>query len=159
MAHHPCLAANYFINRGNSDGNLFTPLQIQKLIYFANGWMLGVYHRPLLDEEFEAWQYGPVIPVVYHNLSYYGGDSVPDPIRVHPGNFDAQENNILGQVFDLYGPLSGKRLVGLTHKKGSPWHTIWNRYKRPTLIPNKLVEDYFARQYNEHRKQQQRQCR
>ena len=62
MRHDPCQVANYFIKRALKEGKLFTPLQIQKLVFFAHAWGLALLNRPLLEKEFEAWAYGPVMP-------------------------------------------------------------------------------------------------
>jgi uncharacterized phage-associated protein len=142
--HDPCHVANYFIDRGIKREDPFTPMQIQKLVYFSHGWMLGIYNRPLLEKEFEAWRYGPVMPVVYYNLSYYGGDPVDDQILAHVKDFDEDERDILDQVFDVYGEFGGVRLSRMTHVRGGPWDQIWRKHKRQARIPNELIEKYFA---------------
>src|SRR5258708_10309168 len=53
--------ANYFLEKSWEEGKSVDPLKIQKLVYFANGWHLGLYGSPLIDEEVRAWTYGPVI--------------------------------------------------------------------------------------------------
>ena len=141
--HDPCHVANYFINRGKEDSNPFTPLQIQKLAYFSHGWTLGAYHRPLLDREFEAWMHGPVMPVIYHNLSYYGGAPVEKPILAHARDFDGDEDDILNQIYNYYGQFDGVRLSRMTHAKDGPWDQTWRRHKRQAVIPDKVIEKYF----------------
>ena len=37
----------------------------QKILYFAHMACLGEYGEPLIDEQFHAWLYGPVIPNLY----------------------------------------------------------------------------------------------
>ena len=142
--HDPCHVANYFIERGLEDNKNFTPLQIQKLVYFSHGWMLGVYHRPLLDQSFEAWPYGPVMPVIYHNLSFYGGDTVSSPILARAKGFADDEENITKQVFDVYGDFSGIAMSRMTHVRGGPWDKTWRKHKRPSAIPNDVIEKHFA---------------
>ena len=50
-----------------------TPMHIIKLVYLSHGWMLGLHDTPLLWEPVEAWQYGPVVPSVYHLYKGWGG--------------------------------------------------------------------------------------
>ena len=142
--HDPCHIANYFINRGAQESKPFTPMQIQKLIYFSHGWMLGIHGRPLLDEEFEAWRFGPVMPIVYYNLTYYGGDPVGAEILAHAKDLDDAEKDIVDQVFGVYGDFDGIELSRMTHVRGGPWSETWRKHKRQAIIPNKLVHRYFA---------------
>ena len=141
--HDPCHVSNYFIERGKKDDRPFTPMQIQKLIFFAHGWMLAIHDRELLNREFEAWQYGPVMPVVYYNLSYYGGNLVDKPLLAHPQPFDEKEDDVLDQVYDLYGEFDGIRLSNMTHVREGPWHKTWQKHKRQVVIPNKMIRQYF----------------
>ena len=40
----------------NNQGDMMTHLRLQKLLYFAQGWNLARYGKPLFDDEIEAWQ-------------------------------------------------------------------------------------------------------
>ncbi|QZN99150.1 Panacea domain-containing protein [Chenggangzhangella methanolivorans] len=40
-------------------------LEIQKILYLAHMYHLGRTGQPLINEAFEAWDYGPVVPEVY----------------------------------------------------------------------------------------------
>lgn len=141
--HDPCYIANYFIEHSIKRENRFTPMQIQKLVYFSHGWMLGIHHRPLLNKVFEAWRYGPVMPILYYNLSYYGGNPVDNPILAHEKDFDGDESDILEQILDIYGEYNGIRLSRMTHIRGGPWDRTWRKHKRQAIIPNKMIEQYF----------------
>ena len=141
--HDPCHVANYFINRSIEENRPFTPLQIQKMVFFAHGWTLAFRQEPLLEREFEAWTYGPVMPAIYHNLSYYGGGAVTQPILARALPFDDFENNILSQVYDLYGKFDGLQLSAMSHTPGGPWDKTWRRYKRQSVIPDETVREYF----------------
>jgi uncharacterized phage-associated protein len=147
MRHDPCHVANYFINRSLKEGGEFTPLQIQKLVFFAHAWMLGLHHRPLVEREFEAWTHGPVMPAIYHNLSYYGGDPVTRQILARETPFDEHEESILSQVYDIYGKFDGLQLSAMSHTPGGPWDKTWRKYNRQAVIPDGLIEQYFANIY------------
>jgi len=60
--------ANYFLDLGLRESIPITPLKLQKLVYFAHGWYLGFTGEPLLNEGIQAWEYGPVIPSLYHDF-------------------------------------------------------------------------------------------
>ena len=52
--------AKFFIGLANdqavsNQGDLMTNLRLQKLLYFAQGWYLARYGKPLFQEEIEAW--------------------------------------------------------------------------------------------------------
>ena len=154
MRHDACHVANYFVERSIREAKELTPLQIQKLTFFAHGWMLGIHHQPLLEGEFEAWTYGPVMPAIYHNLSYYGGDPVTSPILARKTEFSPEETNILNQVYDIYGKYDGLQLSAMSHTPGGPWDRTWRRYNRRAIIPDKWVEQYFAELYRRNTNQQ-----
>ncbi len=38
-----------------------TPLKLQKLLYYCQGYALALTGKPLFPEPVEAWRYGPVV--------------------------------------------------------------------------------------------------
>ncbi|MDD7741204.1 MAG: DUF4065 domain-containing protein, partial [Campylobacteraceae bacterium] len=54
------------IDDENLKGFCVSHLKIQKMLYFCQGYYLGLYNKALFDEKIEAWQHGPVIPSVYN---------------------------------------------------------------------------------------------
>lgn len=57
--------------------NIFITLdQLQRMIYFANGFHLARYRRPLIAESFEAWRYGPILPVLFRLYLFYGKNRI-----------------------------------------------------------------------------------
>ena len=137
--------ANAFIERAKEEDKPLTPLQIQKLIYFANAWMLVEHDRPLIDEEFEVWKYGPVIPSVYYSLSRFRGDPVREPIPLHHDqerDFDDKEQDVINRVFHFYGRMSGPQLSFMTHLPETPWAQARKRGMR--FISNDLVRKYYT---------------
>ena len=47
-------------------------MKIIKLVYIAHGHYLAKNDSPLFTEKVEAWDYGPVIPSLYHEFKIYG---------------------------------------------------------------------------------------
>ena len=61
--------ANYFLSLVDEDqGDSISNLRLQKLMYYAQGYLLALKDRPLIHEEFEAWEHGPVIPGLYNSF-------------------------------------------------------------------------------------------
>ena len=73
MKHDARSVANSLIEKSIEAGSCLTPLEIIKLVYFCHGWMLGLYRRPLIKQNVQAWRYGPVVADVYHCLKQHGG--------------------------------------------------------------------------------------
>ena len=69
----PRAVANWFIERGINEEYPLTHIEVQKLLYFAHGWMLGIHGEPLVEGNWEAWRYGPVLRDVYFSLNYNRG--------------------------------------------------------------------------------------
>ena len=141
--------ANALISRGIHAAKPRDPLQVIKMTYLCHGWMLGLYHRPMSRQAVEAWRYGPVIPVVYHGVKRYGRDPVRSLIREPlfrraKAEFDPLEEDLITQVFDVYGGFSGIELSMMTHAQGSPWHETWHQKGQNAVIPDRLIEDHFA---------------
>lgn len=142
--------ANEFIRLAEEDGRNFTPLQIIKLAYIAHGWMLALYHRPLIDDRIEAWKYGPVIPSLYHDLKQFGAGSVTHPLT-RRGFFsdgpplDEHEKDLVAQVYRVYGKMTGIQLSRLTHQQGTPWASTWTPESRGVPISNDLIEEHYRR--------------
>ena len=81
MAHNPKAIANYFLELARADDEELSPLKIQKLVYYANGWHLAIKGKPLISEQVEAWPYGPVVPSLYRAFRSYGDGPITEPAR------------------------------------------------------------------------------
>jgi uncharacterized phage-associated protein len=64
MAVHPLIAAKKVCERRTWG---VSNLEINKILYFAHMLFLGRHglDSPLVEEMFQAWDYGPVLPSVY----------------------------------------------------------------------------------------------
>ena len=142
--------ANELLNRGFKKETHFTPMSIIKLVYFCHAWMLGIHEKPIFKHEVRAWIYGPVIREVYWALKNYRANSIEDLIfnqsigSSYNEEFDEDEVSIIDQVFELYGRCTPTFLSTITHQPGTPWDKIWKKNERDSLIPNSLIQKYYA---------------
>ncbi len=61
--------ANLFLDLADARHLRLTQVSLLKLLYFAHGWYLASHSNPLIVQEFEALQYGPIVKVVWMNSS------------------------------------------------------------------------------------------
>ena len=55
---------------------MVSPMKLQKLVYFAHGWHLAIHNRPLVNEQVEAWKFGPVFSDLYHQIKSFGNEKI-----------------------------------------------------------------------------------
>lgn len=144
VAHDPKAVANELIRRGINDGRPLTHIEVQKLLYFWHGWMLGVFEQPLLDGEWEAWQYGPVLREVYFELNHYRGQPITEEIPGARTQLTNDEDYVLNIVYG-YRALGASTLIGISHSKGGPWDKVWHDGRKSAVISNEMgLYDHFT---------------
>jgi len=144
MSEKSLRVANTFLELGWREESPITPMKLQKLVYFAHGWMLGLFDQPLIDEQVEAWPYGPVVPSIYHTFKSFRNGSIseaaPDAgvIPEEPQTLDRQ---MIDRIWEVYGKVTAYELSALTHIAGSPW--ALTRAKGDSKIDNSLIQACF----------------
>ena len=155
----PLAVANEFIRLACAAGKPPSQMKLQKLIFFAHGWNLALFGSPLVDEQFQAWRYGPVIPSVYHEFKNYGvlGIDQEGSKFVPTEGFGWETPKVedptgmtqalVQKVWDVFGEFTGTELSEMTHVSGSPWSRVRGGRldnERNIPIPNELIRDYFT---------------
>lgn len=170
MAFSAKAVANYFLclARNENDHSL-SPMKLQKLVYFAHGWHLGLSGSPLINEQVQAWPYGPVIPALYHEFKHYGnGEILEFATELNWGSGGAKQEfdliapvipnddseatrysrGLMDRVWEVYKSYSPTQLSNITHEAGTPWDTVNKQHggkiPKDTAIPEAMMRDYFA---------------
>jgi hypothetical protein len=130
----PSHIANYFLWKARKeDLNDVTPMKLIKLVYIGYAWYYAIYDKKLFAEQIQAWQYGPVIPSIYHEFKRFGSSPISNyaiefgldtgetsyPIVMEK---DEEILQVLGAVWEIYKNKSGTELSKITHEEDSPWH-------------------------------------
>lgn len=134
--------ARYFLSLVDEDaGDSLSNLKLQKLVYYAQGYYLALYDEPLFPERIEAWIHGPVVPDLYHNLKQFGAEPVRVDGEFDPGMYSDKVQELLDEVYSVYGQFSAGQLRNFTHRE-PPWMNTPNG----ETIPVDLMRDYFRTQ-------------
>lgn len=136
--------ANRFLELARDEKDDLTPMQLLKLVYIAHGWMLGLYKRSLIKDEVQAWQYGPVIPELYRSIRQFGSQPVLGRLATSDiEELDQLEDDIVQQVYQIYGKRSGIELSRLTHKPDTPWAQTYRSGHFGSVIPTDLIQQHY----------------
>lgn len=127
MSYPAMQVANAFIKK-QEEGKLqdLTPMKLQKLMFFAQSWYVKQRGTLLIDDNFERWNYGPVIPSVYYEFKVFGGQEIEDYAKDSKGepystDLDPSDEYFLDQIIATYGSYTGGQLSYMTHQEGTAW--------------------------------------
>jgi uncharacterized phage-associated protein len=96
-----------------------TPLQLQKPLYYAQGWMLAEQGRPLFGDALEAWRHGPVVPTVWQSFNRHGARPITEVPGAEPALAEA-DRLAVRDAWDVYKGYTAWELSDLTHEE-RPW--------------------------------------
>ena len=130
-----------------------TPMKLQKMLFYTHGWHLAINGTGAIDENFEAWKFGPVVRSVYHDLKKFQGSAISQYLsEIDPFSGDERKYAVnrdchtLYQSIDIawqkYIGISAESLSTMTHEQGTPWDEI--RKAGAEVIPNTLIQEYFV---------------
>lgn len=141
--------ANAVLQESWRRGYELTQLDIQKICYFLNGHHLKDYGQPLISTDFVAWRHGPVQISLYESFKSWGDSPIRelatafDPIRRKnkplPEVTTNSACNTINNYLDRYAKVPAHILVGLTHRKGTPW-SITRKMAETTVNIGMIIE-------------------
>lgn len=153
MTYSPKAIANYFLDLAKQRGEAISPMKLQKLVYYAHGWFAGNTGKPLIDEEVEAWQYGPVIPSLYHEFKRFGSGPISQKATDFVGlrlqevatPAEAGIRQFLDSIWRTYGHFTAVKLSDMTHAPDGPWDRTrrGSEAVRNTDIPFEVIRAHF----------------
>ncbi len=118
--------ADYFLSKVDMEaGSCITPLKLQKLLYYAQGWFLAFYDAPLFSNDFQAWVHGPVSSEIYTKYQHYGYKGIDKSNCDLSKKLDPKQNELLNEIYITYGSYDAKALENMTHVE-LPWKKARN---------------------------------
>lgn len=138
---------NNILVRGVNNGEKITPMKLQKLIYFVCRDYAKQYGVSPISEQFEVWQYGPVLPSVYSEFKPFGANPITEYARDAQGNaymVSERDNPDLAQIIESvwqkYRSMSGIELSRITHQPESGWYRAYTA-RRQYITEEDLKSD------------------
>jgi uncharacterized phage-associated protein len=123
-------------------------LALQKILYLAHMFHLGrTGGKPLINENFEAWDYGPVVPDLYQRAKAFGNGPVRNVFHWVPDVAEGTpEYAILKEAADSTSGISPGRLVAITHWDKGAWADCYKPGIKGIKIPNsRILAEYRDR--------------
>jgi uncharacterized phage-associated protein len=144
--------ANYFLRIVDRDaGSSITPLKLQKILYYAQGFYLAKYNKHLFRNDFQAWVHGPANKKVYDKYRSYGSDAIDFPKE--DINLKEDVKRHLDLIWGMFGIYDAKYLEFLTHQE-TPWINARKGYENSAIcheiITKESMKNYFLERINEY---------
>lgn len=118
-------------------------LELQKLIYIAHMFYLGEHNEPLISGHFEAWDYGPVNPGLYHRVKIFGSGPVGNVFNGVEDIEDGPEAQTLDSAVDQLGGARPGKLVAITHWEDGAWAKHYAPGLHNIVIPNEDIRNEY----------------
>lgn len=137
-------AGDYFLAMAASEGygyDLVSNLKLQKLVYYAQGFHLAIYNEPLFNDVIEAWNYGPVSPVLYYAKEKEGKGPLKPRAGYSSEMFSKKQRKLLDEVYEVYGQFSAWRLRDMVYSEPP-----WLNSDRGGIISHHDLKAYFETQ-------------
>lgn len=116
------------------------------MLYMADMNYVGQTNARLINEDFEAWDYGPVLPSLYHQCKSFGSKPVPDIFWGVRSIHGTPEAEILQLAWDNLREQSPGQLVENTHWDQGAWAKHYRPGSKGVKIPTRdMIEEYRKR--------------
>lgn len=121
-------------------------LMVQKILYISHMIYIGNHEgEPLVDDLFQAWDYGPVLPRLYHKVKSFGSSPVRNVFHSVLSVEDQGAAELLKDAVESLSKRKPSELVSITHWEKGAWAKNYISGSLCTTIPN---SDIFA-EYHE----------
>lgn len=160
MAYDPRSVANYILVVRRHFDFATTQLELQKLLYFCHGAHLVRYDKPLVDGYFEAWEHGPVHPLIFREFNEF--KAKPITRRSYSTNLVSGERSLIAPPSDQsvrtliaetvlqLRHLSASQLRNKSHAPGGPWHSVVESAKINLASHVRIPDDVIRKLYHRH---------
>ncbi len=134
MTYSAIAVSNSILRRSFRDGVPITLMKLQRITYFVASEYEKKTRRPLLDEQFQQWSYGPVLRSLHDKFSVFKGN----PVNVYGKDAkgvgycvderaDFALSEVLESIWEKSKHLPPVTLSRITHLPESAWRKAFLR--------------------------------
>lgn len=116
---------------------------MQKVLYVAHMLHLGRTGEPLFDDQFEAWDFGPVVPRLYQHNKPYKRSPIPAFDYCKPFEQCTSQWLAVADAYAFTKHLTAGQLISHTHRVGGAWEKHYNPGEMGCAIPNSDILSEF----------------
>lgn len=132
--------AAHVSNRCMDLGMPTTHFKLQKMLYILEVKSLIHFGKSLIDENFEAWEYGPFLRSVYDKYSYMAACEIKVRQKADRELPSDQRNAIINNIDDMAG-MNLWELAQISMEPNTPWAKVYKKGSQ-VKIPNQLIVSY-----------------
>lgn len=131
--------------------------ELEKLVYMCFAEQLCNFGKELYEDKIYAYRYGPVTKSVYDKYHIYGYTvlgsrninsndiyELPAKSRILFARDGAEKIKSIEDTLNKYGGYTAGELVGITHKKDTPWEITGKGLLRNKEINNEIILKYHV---------------
>lgn len=139
--------ARYIIDYCNEIGRGISNLKLQKILYFVQAQFLVSIsnNTPCFSDPIEAWDFGPLVPSVYHHYKVYGSAIIPsdknDPLLPIYQRISESDKKLINYMIDQIADYSASTLMQVIHNQ-DPWGNAYVQGQNNT-IANEDIRRFF----------------
>lgn len=122
------IVADYIINYFQSRAKEINPFKLQCMLYYVQGWYLGINQKKLFDEDFEGWSIGPYLKKIFDRFEHLQGSDIKDKSKLV--ELDLKYITHIDKVLEIFGDLDQYELEVKMHNEIA-WR--WSRDKLLTF--------------------------
>lgn len=116
-------------------------LELQKTLYFAELDFQKECGKRLIEDDFEAWQYGPVSREVYYEYRGYGASSITRPEDEINLGLDNKEKEVLNKSILNSNNKTYWELVEASHKEGGAWKKTYKNGEKNKIKQEDILNE------------------
>jgi len=116
--------AHYIVEKCSKENKAISNLQLQKILYYIQKTALqSDTGKPIFNDDFVAWKFGPVIEEVYYAYCVFGAMPIR---RTYNEPIEGSIKTLIDPIISRKRELDPWDMVAETHKEGGAWYITFN---------------------------------
>lgn len=142
--------ADYFLALANESQELITNMKLNKLVFYTQAWHLAIFKKPIIEEDFEAWVHGPVLPTLYQKYRGFTFQPIIKnkiDLKKIKSKFNPELKKLMSDIVEVYFPKTAYELEQLTHSE-DPWKNARKGLEPDALSTNIITKESIQSYYS-----------